>query len=96
MMSAALSNVTESPHTDTSVPNASVQEMFLMALGSLVLLIVEVLMSHPRILFGRYLWIDELWTKLIESQPSVWQSLLALKHSGDPTPPVYYLLARAS
>jgi len=70
--------------------------MFLMASGSLVLLITEVLMSTPRILFARYLWIDELQTKLIESEPSVWQSLVALKHSGDPTPPVYHLLARAS
>src|SRR5216684_4013006 len=96
MMSAALSNVTESSHTSTSVPGASVQEMFLMALGSIALLLVEVLMSAPRILLGRYLWLDELWTKLIESEPSVRQSLIALKHSGDPTPPTYHLLARAS
>ncbi len=95
-MSAALSNVTESSHTSTSVPGASVQEMFLMALGSIALLLVEVLMSAPRILLGRYLWLDELWTKLIESEPSVRQSLIALKHSGDPTPPTYHLLARAS
>jgi hypothetical protein len=93
-MAVALSHVTESP--PSRVPDATVSEIFLMALGSLVLLVVEVLMNRPRILFGRYLWIDELWTKLIESQPSVWQSLLALKHSGDPTPPVYHLLARAS
>jgi Dolichyl-phosphate-mannose-protein mannosyltransferase len=67
-----------------------------MALGSLVVFIGEVLTSNPRILFGRYLWIDELQTKLIASEPSVWQSLIALKHSPDPTPPVYHLLARAS
>jgi len=91
---AALSNVTESP--PSLVRGASVREMFLMASGSLAMLIAEVLMSHPRILFGRYLWIDELWTKLIAAEPSVWQSLSALKHSGDPTPPVYHLLARAS
>src|ERR1035437_5043794 len=94
MMSATSSTVPESP--PSFVLGASVREMFLMALGSLVLLIVEVLMSTPWILFGRYLWIDELWTKLIASEPSVWQSLVALKHSGDPTPPVYHLLARAS
>jgi len=93
-MSATSSTVPESP--PSFVLGASVREMFLMALGSLVLLIVEVLMSTPWILFGRYLWIDELWTKLIASEPSVWQSLVALKHSGDPTPPVYHLLARAS
>jgi len=78
------------------VQSAAAGEMCLMASGSLVLLIVEVLMNNPRILFSRYLWIDELWTKLIESEPNLWQSLVALKHSGDPTPPGYHLLARAS
>jgi uncharacterized membrane protein len=70
--------------------------MFLMASGSLLLLIVEVLICTPRILFGRYLWIDELLTKLIESKPSISQSLVALQLSGDFTPPTYHLLARAS
>src|SRR6266446_1197561 len=77
-------------------PGATIREMNLIAFGSLLLLIVEVLMSTPRILFSRYLWIDELWMKLIQSEPTVWQSLVALKHSGDSTPPGYYLLARAS
>jgi len=42
------------------------------------------------------MWIDELLTKLIESKPSIWQSLVALQRSGDFTPPTYHLLARAS
>jgi uncharacterized membrane protein len=70
--------------------------MWLMAFGSLALLVAEVFSNNPRILFGRFLWVDELWTKFIESKPSVWQSLIALKHAGDPTPPTYHLLARAS
>jgi hypothetical protein len=70
--------------------------MWLMAFGSLALLVAEVLMNNPPILFGRILWVDELWTKFIESKPSVWQSLIALKHAGDPTPPTYHLLAWAS
>jgi hypothetical protein len=70
--------------------------MWLMAFGSLALLVEEVFSNNPRILFGRFLWVDELWTKFIESKPSVWQSLIALKHAGDPAPPRYHLLARAS
>jgi hypothetical protein len=70
--------------------------MWLMAFGSIALLVAEVLMNNPPILFGRFLWVDELWTKFIESKPSVWQSLIALKHAGDPTPPTYHLLAWAS
>ena len=87
---------TTSESRPSFAPGATAREMCLMASGSLVLLVVQVLMNNPRILFSRYLWIDELWTKLIESEPSVWQSLVALKHSGDPTPPGYHLLARAS
>jgi hypothetical protein len=60
------------------------------------LLAAEVLRSNPRVLFGRYLWIDELQTKLVASEPSIWQSLAAVAHSGDLTPPEYHLLARAS
>jgi hypothetical protein len=101
MSSAALFSVGESsPSIAESpspfVPGADAKEICLMALGSLVLLTAEVLVSGPRILFGRYLWIDELLAKLIESKPSVWQSLVALEHSGDFTPPTYHLLARAT
>jgi hypothetical protein len=70
--------------------------MWLMAFGSLALLVAEVFSNNPRILFCRYLSIDELLAKLIESKPSVWQSLRALEHSGDFTPPTYHILARAS
>src|SRR5258708_23904007 len=94
MKVATLSTVPESRHS--FVQGAAAGEMCLMASASLVLLFVEVLMNNPRILFSRYLWIDELWTKLVESEPNLWQSLVALKHSGDPTPPGYHLLARAS
>src|SRR5437660_9957970 len=87
---------TTSASRPSFVPGPAAREMCLMASASLVLLFVEVLMNNPRILFSRYLWIDELWTKLIESEPNVWQSLVALKQSGDPTPPGYHFLARVS
>jgi hypothetical protein len=77
-------------------PGATFSEILFMAAACLVLLVAEVATSSPRILFARYLWIDELWTKFIISKPSVWQSLVVLKHGGDGTPPVYHLLARAS
>src|ERR1700720_1248655 len=76
------------------VTGATVREILLMAITSLGLLVAEVLGSNPRILFGRYLWIDELQTKLIASEPSVPQSLVALARCGDLTPPEYHLLAR--
>ena len=75
-------------------PGASAWELFVMAFGAVGLLSAEVFMNSPRILFSRYLWIDELQVKLINSEPSVGQSLTALKHSGDGASPVYYLLAR--
>ncbi len=95
MSSAALSSVPEASPTSFA-PDATVREISLIATGSLVLLAAEALSSNPRILFARYLWIDELWTKLIESKSTVWESLVALEQAGDPTPPMYHLLARAS
>lgn len=64
--------------------------------GTLGLLAAEVFTSNPNILFDRFLWIDELWTRFIESKPTFLQSMTALMRSGDPTPPVYHLLARLS
>ncbi len=87
-------SVSESP--PSFVPGATVREILLLATTSLVLLVAEVLTSNPRILFGRYLWLDELQAKLFASKPSMWESLVALAHSGDFTPPVYHVLARAS
>jgi hypothetical protein len=95
MSSAALSTIVEKSPPSLA-PGATSREILLMAATSLVLLVAEILTSNSRILFDRYLWIDELWTKFIESESSMWQSLAALKQSGDPTPPVYHLLARAS
>jgi hypothetical protein len=96
MSSASLSTTTIREASPPSfVPSATVREILFMAVASLVLMVAEVATSSPRILFARYLWIDELWTKFIVSRPSVCQSLVVLKHGGDGTPPVYHLLARA-
>jgi hypothetical protein len=75
-------------------PGSSLREILIVAAASLSLLLAEVFTSNPRILFDRYFWIDELWTRFIESTPGVWHSLIALEHSGDPTPPTYHLLVR--
>ena len=72
------------------------REVTTFAVGLLVLMGVEAALSHPAILFGRYLWFDELQIKLIASQPGIWHSIVAVAHAGDETPPTYYLLARAS
>ena len=71
-------------------------ELAVMATATLILMCAEAFTSSPEILFSRDLWIDELWTKLIGSEPKIWHSLVVLAHSGDPTPPTYHLLARAS
>jgi hypothetical protein len=96
MGSAALSTVQQEESPPSFLPGATVREVLLVATTSLVLLVAGVLHSSPRILFGRYLWIDELQTKLIALEPSAWQSLVALARSGDLTPPEYHLLARLS
>ena len=70
------------------------REVVTVAIGGLLLMVAEALASKPLILFGRYFWLDELWTRFIESKPGVWNSLVALKFSGDPTPPAYHLIAR--
>jgi hypothetical protein len=72
------------------------RELTAFAACLLVLLGVEAALSHPAILFGRYLWFDELQIKLIASQPGIWHSIVAVAHAGDETPPTYYLLARAA
>ncbi len=72
----------------------SAREMLVVAVGGLSFLLAEAFSNNPRILFGRYFWLDELWTRLIASTPGVWRSLIALERSGDPTPPTYHLLVR--
>jgi hypothetical protein len=74
---------------------ATAREIIAVAIGAAILLLAEALRSNPRILFGRYFWLDELWTKFIESKSPLWNSLVALKYSGDPTPPTYHLIARS-
>ncbi len=72
------------------------RELAVMAIGTLLLMCVEAFTSDPAILFSRDLWIDELWAKFIASEPGIWHSIVVLSHSGDPTPPTYHLMARAS
>jgi uncharacterized membrane protein len=78
------------------IRQVTAKEALLVALGAVILLVVEVLVSAPRILFTRYLSLDELWTKFVDSGPGIWGSIVQLEHSGDPTPPLYHILARAS
>ncbi len=79
-----------------TLPGAGWTEALFFAMGAALLLVVEAFANDPGILFGRYLYLDELWVKLLDSDPSLWHSLAALKHSGDFTPPVYHLLIRGS
>ncbi len=72
------------------------RELIAVGCGVLILLTAEALLSDPRILFGRFLWFDELQIKLITAQSGVWHSITMIAHSGDETPPIYYLVARAS
>ena len=72
------------------------RELIAVGCGVLILLTAEALLSNPRILFGRFLWFDELQIKLITAQSGVWHSITMIAHSGDETPPIYYLMARGS
>lgn len=98
-MSAVMSTVRKSMpaelETETAVQGASRGELLTVAIAGLLLMVVEVLGSKPRILFERYLFVDEMWAKFLESDPSIWHSLVTLEHSADQTPPLYHLLARA-
>src|ERR1700674_6001094 len=82
------------PGSRTAQSQTSGREMLAVASGGLLLLLAEILVSKPAILFSRFLWADELQTKLIVSDPSLLHSLVALEHAPDPTPPAYYFLAR--
>ena len=98
-MSAVMSTVRKPMpaelEAETAVQRASRGEILTVAIAGLLLMVVEVLGSKPRILFERYLFVDEMWAKFLESDPSIWHSLVTLKHSADQTPPLYHLLARA-
>ncbi len=70
-------------------------EFAAIAIGVLLLMGAEAAVNNPAILFGRYLWFDELQSKLVLSQPGIWHSMAVLAHSGDITPPTYDLAAAA-
>ena len=98
-MSAVMSTVCKpmpaEPETETAVQRASRGEILTVAIAGLLLMGVEVLGSKPRILFERYFFVDEMWALFLESDPSIWHSLVTLKHSADQTPPLYHVLVRA-
>jgi len=78
-----------------SIPQITGREALLVAVGTIVLLAFETLLTAPRTLVFRYLQLDELSTKFIASAPNLRSSMVKLEHSGDATPPLYHLLARA-
>lgn len=80
---------------ETAVQRATGSEIATVASALLLLMVGEVLGSKPRILFERYFSVDEMWAKFLESDPSIWHSLVTLKHSPDQTPPLYHLVIRA-
>lgn len=99
-MSAVMSTVrggaaTAEHEAETAVQRATGGEILTVASAFLLLMVVETLGSKPRILFERYFSVDEMWAKFLESDPSIWHSLMTLKHSPDQTPPLYHLVLRA-
>src|SRR5262249_40182205 len=90
-MSTAIAVIAWEPRS-SSLSQINALELLMMATGSLLLLGTEVVISGPRIF--RYFWLHELWTNFIASKPTIRQSLVPLRHSGDPTPPTYHSLAR--
>jgi hypothetical protein len=98
-MSAVMSPVREPTaaelEVETTVQRATGSEILTVAGAFLLLMVVEALGSKPRILFERYFSVDEMWAKFLESDPSIWHSLVTLKHSPDQTPPLYHLVVRA-
>jgi hypothetical protein len=79
-----------------SLPQITGREALLVAIGTIVVLGFQTLLAGPQILFFRYLQLDEQSTKLIASAPDLRSSIVTLENSGDPTPPLYHILARAS
>ena len=78
---------------ETAVQHASRVEILTVAIAGLLLMVVEVLGSKPRILFERYLFVDEMW-----AYSRIGSEHLALSRDAEAfrlqTPPLYHLLAR--
>ena len=51
---------------ETAVQRASRGEILTVAIAGLLLMVVEVLGSKPRILFERYLFVDEMWARFLD------------------------------
>jgi hypothetical protein len=98
-MSAVMSTIrgpaTAELEADTAIQRATGGEILTVATAYLLLMVVEVVGSKPRILFDRYFFVDEMWAQFLASDPSIWHSLVTLEHSADQTPPLYHLLVRA-
>jgi hypothetical protein len=74
------------------VPPLRWREVGVAAVAVAVLLVVELVASHPRAAFTSGFWLDEYFTYLIATDPSPSHALEGLRSGIDATPPVYHAL----
>ncbi len=74
--------------------SAGVLEMILFALGLAAVMVGQIFINKPKVLFDGPLELDECLTHWIVSDPNISHSVDAVRHGVDTNPPVYHLILR--
>lgn len=90
--------------TETTAPEAAQSvrtcccgrrvETIIFAVFLAIVMAVQIALSAPKLLLGRYFWQDEQFTYFIASDPSLEHMLKAVREGADTNPPIFHLLVR--
>ena len=80
--------------TEDSPRNVTAPEILAVALGLIALLAVQLFLTRSFSLFDRYLWLDEIHTRLLVTDPELTHAAGALADGADFNPPGLYLMLR--
>jgi hypothetical protein len=92
MASDVAFDIVDPPAVRAVSPRALEIGGFALFLGAVM--IVQIVLSSPKLLLGRYFWQDEQFTYFIASDPSIKHMFEAVREGADTNPPVYHLLVR--
>jgi hypothetical protein len=80
--------------TEESVRNVTAREIMVVVLGLIALLLAQLCVTGSFTLFDRYLWLDEIHTHLLVTDPQLAHAAAALATGADFNPPGLYLMLR--
>ena len=80
--------------SEDSPRNVTAPEILAVALGLIALLVVQLFLTGSFSLFDRYLWLDEIHTHLLVTDPQLTHAAGALADGADFNPPGLYLMLR--